>query len=378
MQFLRSVPCLVFALILFVPPEKAAAQHKKPDPDAGYIPLVAPVEKSKKKDRDTTETPPLSPEPPAAVTAETSRLTFEVTPLSAKGLLSQQTREALKTLLKSKRERIVKLRVFVAGSGDLRRIADIAGEMFAEKHQPMPALTVAQVGALPLENAQVVMEAIGEDRKVVNPDGLAFLSGQPADSVKESLDKLKTVMAGAGMQPEDALAVTCFVSSLDAQRDTSPALAAAFPTAALDYVQMQRGPVTPLANCEAVARLRSVPAMAVSIVSNSQAVLVASPEVVLTGMQLAFGSQDNEFKLAFERLEKTLEESKSDFHHAVFEHLYITASGLSNHIHAIQAPQFGAGTRPASTMLPFESLPSLDAVFGVDAIAVPSAGDLGK
>ena len=36
--------------------------------------------------------------PPATVTAETSRLVFQVSPLSTKGLLSQQVRDALKAL----------------------------------------------------------------------------------------------------------------------------------------------------------------------------------------------------------------------------------------------------------------------------------------
>ena len=69
----------------------------------------------------------------------------------------------------------MKLRAFVAGSGDLRRIGEIAGEMFLEKHLPLPALSVAQVGALPLEGAQIVIEATEADRKVVNPAGLPFL-----------------------------------------------------------------------------------------------------------------------------------------------------------------------------------------------------------
>ena len=38
-------------------------------------------------------------EPPAAVVGETQRLTFHVSPLSAKGLLTQQTRDALKANL---------------------------------------------------------------------------------------------------------------------------------------------------------------------------------------------------------------------------------------------------------------------------------------
>ena len=170
----------------------------------------------------------LPPELPEAVTADTNRLIFQVTPLSSKGLLSRQTRDALKILLHSNREPIVKLRAFVAGSGDLRRVGDITGEMFLEKHMPLPALTVAQVGALPLEGAQIVMEATEEDRKIVNPAGVAFLAAQPAPSVAESIAKLKNMLASAGMQPSDALLVTCFVSSLDSQRDTQQIMAANF------------------------------------------------------------------------------------------------------------------------------------------------------
>ena len=43
----------------------------------------------------------VEPPAPASLTAETSRLVFHVSPLSGKGLLSQQVRDALKALLKS-------------------------------------------------------------------------------------------------------------------------------------------------------------------------------------------------------------------------------------------------------------------------------------
>src|SRR5271166_1993360 len=263
MQFPRTL-LLLAILFALLTGGGVAQSNKKLDPDAGYIPVVAPEDKSKKKKKGDEITQALAapPELPAAVTAETDRLVYQVTPLSSKGLLSQQTRDALKALLKSNRGPIVKLRAFVAGSGDLRRIGEIAGEMFLEKHLALPALSVAQVGALPLEGAQVVIEATEVDRKVVNPAGVAFLSGQPAASVGESIEKLKSVLAGAGMQADDALAVTCFVSSLDDQRDTQRAMAASFPSAALNYVQMQRSPVTPASDCEAVARLRTAPATA--------------------------------------------------------------------------------------------------------------------
>jgi enamine deaminase RidA (YjgF/YER057c/UK114 family) len=366
MEFPRSSWSLAAFLFLILnsPPDAAQAQKKPPDPDQGYIPIVAPENAKHKKNQDFTQVLPPTPEPPPAITADSSRLIFEVTPLSAKGLLSQQTRDALKTLLKSKRGRFVKVRAFVAGSGDLRRVGDLMGEMFQEKHVPLPALSVLQVGALPLEGAQVMMEAIEEDNKVQNPNGLVFIAGQGTASVRESLDKIKSLLSTASIQPSDVLSVTCFISSLDDQRDTHETMVASFPSAAIDYVQMQRGPVTPMADCEAVARA-STAAIA------APGVLVASSQVVITGTQLAFGDKDSDFTLAFERLAKTLAASRTDLAHVAVEHLYVTGTGLSSRVLALQSAQGDTAHPSANTLFPCESLPSLDAVFGIDAIAVP-------
>jgi len=349
---------LLLAILFGLLAGSGVAQNKKPNPDDGYIPTVAP-DKKKKGREEVTQALVLPPELPAAVTAETDRLGFQVSPLSSKGLLSQQTRDALKILLRTSRGPIVKLRAFVAGSGDLRRIGDIAGEMFLEKHMPLPALTVAQVGALPLEGAQVVIEATEVDRKVVNPSGVAFLAAQPAPTVAESLAKLKSVLAAAGIQPSDALIVTCFVSSLEDQRDTQPAMAASFPGVPLDYMQMQRGPVQPAAFCETTARLTK-PAN-----SNPQMAAVSNPEIVISGTQLAFGSQDSDLKLAFERLEKALAAKNARSDRVVLSHLYVTSTSLTSRAIALSGARL-------STVLPVEALPSLDAALGLEVIAVPA------
>lgn len=353
---------LLLAILFGLLTGSLGAQNKKFDPNAGYIPVVAPEDK-KKKAEDATQALALPPELPEAVVANTNRLIFQVTPLSSKGLLSRQTRDALKILLHSSHEPIVKLRAFVAGSGDLRRVGDITGEMFLEKHQALPALTVVQVGALPLEGAQIVIEATKEDRKVVNPAGVAFLAAQSAPSVAESIAKLKSMLASAGIEPSGALLVTCFVSSFDTQRDTQQIMAASFPGAALDYVQMQREPVTPAASCEATARLTK-PAS-----SNPQMALISSPQIVITGTQLAFGSQDSDLKLAFDRLEKALAAKNARFDHAALSHLYVTSSALDQRVTALQS----ARSSGPSAVLPVEALPSLDAPFGLDVIAVPDS-----
>ena len=379
MHFRRTAP-LFAVLVALLAADLPAQKRKKPiSDDEGYIPVVAPENKQKKKkDENVTQTLPPPKELPGAVTAETGRLAFGVSPLMGKGLLSQQTREALKALLKTNHGTIVKLRAFVAGSGDLRRVGELVGETFTEKHLALPVLSVVQVGALPLEGAQVEIESVEVDKRVVNPVGVAFLAGQNSESVAQSLARLKMALRGGGMEPEDALRITCFVSSLDEQRDTHQLMTAAFPGAVLNYVQMQREPVAPAAECEAVARLRGSISGPVSFLNPpdlakspnySQLTLVKSPTLVITGSQLAFGSQEGDIKLAFERLGRVLTSSNARFDQVVMSHTYVTSSGIIPKVRTVRAGYYNAANPPASTLLPFEALPSLEASFGVDVIA---------
>jgi enamine deaminase RidA (YjgF/YER057c/UK114 family) len=379
MHFRRTVPLLA-VLVALLAADLPAQKKKKPgSDDEGYIPVVAPENKQKKKkDADATQTLPPPKELPSAVTADTDRLAFGVSPLIGKGLLSQQTREALKALLRTNHGTIVKLRAFVAGSGDLRRVGELVGETFTEKHMPLPVLSVVQVGALPMEGAQVVLESVEQDKKVVNPQGVAFLAGQNAASVAQSLARLKIALRGGGMESEDALRVTCFVSSLEEQRDTHQLMTAAFPGAVLDYVQMQREAVMPAAECEAVARLRGAISGPVTFVNPadldkspnySQLALVKSPKLVITGTQLAFGSQEGDIKLAFDRLQRVLSSSNARFDQVVMSHTYVTSAAVIPRVRTVRAGYYSSAMPPASTLLPFEGLPSLDASFGVDVIA---------
>src|SRR5579862_2345592 len=83
----------------------------------------------KKNPDDVTQILELPKDPPMVATGETARLVFHVSPLTAKGLLSQQTRDALKAILKANGgAQVVHLRAFVAGSGDLRRVPQIVSE----------------------------------------------------------------------------------------------------------------------------------------------------------------------------------------------------------------------------------------------------------
>lgn len=379
LQFLRTPLLLIVLFGVFH--SDLPAQKKKPGPDDGYIPVIT-TDTKKKKDEDVTQTLPPPKELPSVVVADTDRLTFSVTPLVTKGLLSAQTRDVLKTLVRSNHGTIVKLRAFVSGSGDLRRVGELVGETFTEKHLNLPALSVLQVGALPMEGAQVVIETTELDKRVINPNGVAFVSGQSAASVTESLEKVKRALRGGGMDPDDVLRVTCFISSLEEQRNTHQLMAASFPNAALNYVQMQREPVTPATECEAVARIHSPASLPMSFLNPpdldkspyyTQVTLVNGPKLVISGTQLAFGSQDNDFKLAFDRLQRALSSSNARLDHVVMSHQYVTTRAFIDRLRAVRATYFNGANPPASTLLPFEGLPSLDAMFGVDVIAVPDS-----
>ena len=353
--------------------------------------LLWPAQRRKKKsEEEITQTLEVLPDPPQAITAEVDRLVFHVSPLSAKGLLSQQTRDAIKALTRLMGgATAVKLRAFVAGTGDMRRVQSIVSEVYTERRQPLPALSVVQVGALPMEGAQVVVESIALAKKKVNPRGLAFISGQAvsekdplspiAPLVKKSLADLNVAVRAVAPDPASVLRVTCFLSSIDRSMELRTQIFTAFPKAAVNLVQIQRAPISAVAECEAVARLDKAPPARVELTNPeglakspnySQIAVVGPGRVALTGTQMAFRAQDSDIRLAFERLKKALEQVHARVDQTVMSHIYPLSSSLSDRIRRIRFEFYDKSRPPASTMLPFEGLPSLDASFGVDVIAV--------
>jgi enamine deaminase RidA (YjgF/YER057c/UK114 family) len=343
-----------------------------------------------KRKEEQTQTLQLPRELPGSVTANTHRLTFHITPLSPKGLLSAQVRQALKALShQCANETVLKIRAFVAGSGDMRRVRDLVSEVFTERKQRLPALTLVQAGGLPMEGAQVVLEAIAAARKDVNPHGLAFISAQeavsenPLDPVAplaaNSLTSLRQAVEAAGAQPAGVLKVTCFLSSLENLAATRDLVRTAYPAAAADFVQTQRSPAGALAACEAVARLADDPPGAVRLLDpqglaaqsgQSPIALVNAPEVVLTGAQASFGYQDQDARLAFERLQKELQQAGSSARLVVFAHYYPLSQSIAGQVRRIRGEFFDPAHPPAGSLAPFEGLPSMDAGFAVDVVAV--------
>lgn len=321
--------------------------------------VATPVYGKKKKKADEeppTQTLPVIPDPPLAITADATRLVFRVAPLSSKGLLSQQIRDSIKALLQANRGlTIVKIRGFVAGTGDMRRVQTLVSEIFAEKKLPLPVVSTVQAGALPMEGSQVVLESIAMDRKAPNPQGIAIIGALPLDQ----LDAARKSLGG-----NRVLKASCFVSSLEASTQFRTAAQNAFPGAALNIIQMQRLPVRTPDACELVAALeRADPP------HNPNIAVTASSKLILTSTQLAFHAQDADIRLAFDRLRKTLEAAGASYKNVIAANIYPLADDIATKVRAAAPSYFNGDHPPVVSMVPIESLPSLDATFAIEAIA---------
>jgi|SRR6185312_5924916 len=307
----------------------------------GTLIVASALPAKKKNPDDVTQTLDLPKDPPMVAIAETSRLVFHVSPLSAKGLLSQQTRDALKAVLKlSGNLPVVHIRAFVAGSGDPRRVPQIISEAFREKKLELPSVSVIQAGALQMEGAQVALETVSVAKKEVNSDGLAWVEAQTALSLEKSIDAVAMRLGSA-----PALRVSCFVSAVTPGQ--AGAVAARFPSAAVDIVQPQREAARTEVSCEAVGRGGSIRA----------------PKLAFTGTRVAFGSDDKAAALAFQRLGKDLTEAGAGLPEVLAMNVY-SLSGR-----AAELARKVRGTGPPITAIPFEGVASVEGSFAVDAIA---------
>lgn len=334
--------------------------------------------KSKKKEEvePVTQVLPLPKDLPAAIVAETQRLVFHASPLSTKGLLTQQTRDAVKALWGlTKGAQIVRLRAFVAGSGDSRRVQTIVSEMFSEKRLTMPVLTTVLVGSLGVEGAQILIEATSVDRKTVNPNGLLFISGKGGTGYALAMQELRQAVEAMGGTAADIVRTTCYVAGFD----VAGVERAKTGMGTYTVVQMRREPSPIVAECEAVARNPKPQAEPLKLVNPpvfqaspnySQIAVVTAPKIVFTGLQLAFRAQEADFKLAFERLGRTLEGQGTSYGKVFFTSYYALSQQSIDGIRAVRFGYLDKSAPPAATLVPFEGLPSLDASFGMDVVAL--------
>jgi enamine deaminase RidA (YjgF/YER057c/UK114 family) len=94
--------------------------------------------------------------------------------------------------------------------------------------------------------------------------------------------------------------------------------------------------------------------------------------VVFTGGQLAFGFREQDARLAFERLGRTLHQAGASFDRLAMSSIYPLTGAIGNLARKVRTEFYDGANPPPSTMLPFEGLPSLDASFAVEVVAVAS------
>jgi len=333
--------------------------------------VLLPLHAAQHRKRDEEPKPeilPLPPQLPMALAAETRMLDFHISPLLHTGGLDAQIRQSLNDLIRDTRgETIIKLRAFVSGAGDARRVAAEAGQIFTEHKLPLPVVSIVQVGALGDESAAVVIEAVVATKRVLNPNGLAFFSGQSAPSFQEAIKRLADSARAASVSPDKLLSCTCFASVISDYASMRASLQSAFPNAALDIVQPLREPGDGSATCEAIAQL-SAPLHNGPVVwlERERATLVDSPQLVFTGLQLAFGTYLDDAHEAFVRLERAVSAVQ-----AIEAPVQVNAFALDGYA-AAAVRKTTATPLAIFTVERIEGLPAMDAAAGIEAVLAPN------
>jgi hypothetical protein len=321
----------------------------------------------RKNEEPKSQVQPLPPQPPMAIKADTSSLDFHLSPLRKTGGLAAQIRVSLNDLIRDTHgETIVKLRAFVAGAGDARRVQAEVTQLFTEHRLPLPVLTVLQVGALEQEGAKVVIEAVVSTKHATNPNGLAFFSGQAGDSVAHALNRLKESVQAASVASDRVLVTTCFTSRLENVAAAHAEIQQAFPHANVNLVQALRDPPGDGAVCEGIGQLSQAPAEGpVVLLKERRVAIVNAPQIVLTGLQLSFGSFLDDAHEAFVRLERSAAAVNPIEAPVAVNVFSIDPSGGSALRKTTAAP-------PSTlTVQSVEGLPSIDATAGIEAVMAP-------
>jgi enamine deaminase RidA (YjgF/YER057c/UK114 family) len=316
-----------------------------------------------------TQVLPLPPDLPMALEAETATLDFHISPLLRSGGLSAQIRQSLNDLIRdTKGETIIKLRAFVAGAGDPRRVqVEVAG-IFTEHKLPLPTLSIIQVGALEEEPAQVVIEAVVSTHRPVNPNGLAFFSGQAGSSYSQALEHLQESTKTARVAPTRLVRCTCFTARIEEAPALRTSLHAAFPGAAINVVQPLRNPLLENTLCEAIGQMDRTPAEGeVVLLKNARTTLVHSPQLVFTGLQLTFGKFLDDAQEAVVRLQRAASALQP-----VETPVEINAFALDASAGSAGRKKMTAIPLSTFTVQTVDGLPAVDATAGIEAILAPN------
>ena len=322
---------------------------------------------------------------PQSVRANPLALEFHVAPLSH-GTTDEQVRAAVAYLRKATHGgRIVKLRVFMSGV-DIDAVAGLVREALPAKQ--LPIVSVIAVGALADPAAHVVIEALSEAKTPVNPNGVAFISGQATNVPLEggtaahpvtplaakSIASLEAILSSLGLGDKDLLQITCFASSLEDYPQLLALVKGKFAGAQVNILEIQRTPANQVVECESVARLRVKPTVTLLLENPTnaqfaQAALVAAPEIIFTATQ--FGAEQD-LRQGFLKTKQALEEGGANLYSVFYAYAYPTSAALLQKYRDLRWEFLDRARAPASTNLPFEPRAAGDGSLGIDVIALPA------
>jgi enamine deaminase RidA (YjgF/YER057c/UK114 family) len=118
--------------------------------------------------------------------------------------------------------------------------------------------------------------------------------------------------------------------------------------------------------CEGAARLTGAPA---SPQAGNGVALVTSPKIVITSTQLVFRDQDSDFRLAYQRLAKTMAPLGASFNDVFWTGNYALTLPDAAKIESLQWEFLDRAHPPASTALQIEGLPSADSTAAIEFMA---------
>lgn len=322
-----------------------------------------------------------------AATVRTRQLEFQVASEASCPELACQVRKSLSRLLgRTGGSRIAWLRAYVGPQADPAQVQSDLIADFRGRRTPIPALGVIQVSALPDPKSQVLLESVSESRKVLNPHGLAFISGQgrtapkPMDNMtpvfEAALAGLQKALSAIGEGPSDALSVGCYSNSSRDLEEMQLALAKRFPGAAAAAVEVPGNSTT--VECDAVARLRSSPAKPLVFVNPktmhrnpafTQITLVDAPRVVMSELELGSMQDVLSVRRPFENLSRLLNERGASIRQVAMSWIYPITPGWPDIVDHTRFEFYDHVRPPASTFLNFRGLPLKGATFGVQVLA---------
>jgi hypothetical protein len=117
-----------------------------------------------------------------------------------------------------------------------------------------------------------------------------------------------------------------------------------------------------------VARLNTAPATPLAL-RNGMA-LVNAPKLVLTATQLVFRDQDADFRLAYQRLAKTMLPLGAGFKDVFWIGTYALTRPNADKLENIEWEFLDRALPPVRAALQIEGLPSIDATAAVELMAV--------